>query len=119
MRPAIFNTDWTAPPVTAAAAEAFPALSYDDKAAGQSADSGSSSGSESAAASEAPVTPRAGAFSFAERAMTIAKAMQSDKAFCRRVNTVRVARWRGKHWQRFNAYMREYQRRYRQRKREA
>jgi len=51
--------------------------------------------------------------------MTIAKAMQSDKAFCRRVNTVRVARWRGKHRQRFNAYMREYQRRYRQRKREA
>ena len=56
---------------------------------------------------------------FGERAMTIAKAMQSDKAFCRRVNTVRVARWRGKHRQRFNAYMREYQRRYRQRKREA
>ena len=38
MRPAIFNTDWTAPPVTAAAAEASPA--FDERAAGQSADSG-------------------------------------------------------------------------------
>jgi hypothetical protein len=51
--------------------------------------------------------------------MTIAKAMQSDKAFCRRRNTWALARWRGKHRQRYNEYQREYQRRYRTRKREA
>jgi hypothetical protein len=38
--------------------EAFPALSDDDKAAGQSADSGSSSGRDSAAVSEGPVTTK-------------------------------------------------------------
>ena len=62
MRPVFLNTDWTAPPVTAAAAEAFPALSDDDKAAGQSADSGCSSGSDSAAVSERPRFTKAGAF---------------------------------------------------------
>jgi hypothetical protein len=42
--------------------------------------------------------------------MTIAKAMQSDKAFCRRVKTLRAARWRAKHRERYNAYMRVYMR---------
>ena len=44
--------------------------------------------------------------------MTIAKAMQADKAFCRRRNTWALARWRAKHRQRYNEYQREYQRRY-------
>jgi hypothetical protein len=38
--------------------------------------------------------------------MTIAKAMQSDKAFCRRRNTWAMARWRTKHRDRYNAYQR-------------
>jgi hypothetical protein len=46
--------------------------------------------------------------------MTIAKAKQSDKAFCRRVNTARVARWRAKNRQRYNAYQRKYQARKRE-----
>jgi hypothetical protein len=40
--------------------------------------------------------------------MTIAKAMQSDKAFCRRVKTLRAARWRAKNRQRYNQYMARY-----------
>jgi hypothetical protein len=51
--------------------------------------------------------------------MTIPKARQSDKAFCRRVNTMRVARWRGRHRAKYNRYMRAYMRKYSQRKREA
>jgi hypothetical protein len=51
--------------------------------------------------------------------MTIAKAMQADKAFCRLRNTKALARWRGKHRDRYNAYMARYMRRYRARKREA
>jgi hypothetical protein len=49
--------------------------------------------------------------------MTIAKAMQSDKAFCRRVKTLRAARWRAKNRDRYNAYMRRFMRD--RRKREA
>jgi hypothetical protein len=48
--------------------------------------------------------------------MTIAKAKQGDKAYCRRVNTVRVARWRGRNRQRYNAYMRRYMQKYTARK---
>jgi len=49
------------------------------------------------------------------RRMTIAKARQSDKAHCRRVNKWKLARWRAKHRDRYNAYMRQYMRTYRRR----
>jgi len=116
MRPVFSTTDWTAPPLPPPP----PKPSTTDRpcgSSGQSADSGCSSGKRRS--ERGPGHTKGRGLLFGERAMTIAKAMQSDKAFCRRVNTVRVARWRGKHRQRFNAYMREYQRRYRQRKREA
>jgi hypothetical protein len=54
--------------------------------------------------------------------MTIPKAMQADKAFCRLRNTWAIARWRGKHRAKYNAYQREYQKKYQRRlrrKREA
>jgi hypothetical protein len=49
--------------------------------------------------------------------MTIAKAMQSDKVFCRRVKTLRAALWRAKHRDTYNRYMRGYMRLYRKRQR--
>jgi hypothetical protein len=51
--------------------------------------------------------------------MTIPKAMLADKAFCRRRNSGAIVRWRSKHRDHYNAYMRGYMRRYRARKREA
>jgi hypothetical protein len=49
--------------------------------------------------------------------VTIAKAKQADRAFCRRRNTQALAKWRAKHRERYNAYMRDYMRKYSQRKR--
>jgi hypothetical protein len=48
----------------------------------------------------------------------IAKAMQGDKAFCRRRNTLALARWRANHRKRYNEYMRRYMKEYLARKRE-
>jgi hypothetical protein len=50
--------------------------------------------------------------------MTIAKAKQGDKLFCRRVNTMRVARWRARNRKRYNRSMKLYMRKYLARKRE-
>ena len=49
--------------------------------------------------------------------MTIPKAMLADKVFCRRRHTWAIVRWRSKHRDHYNAYMRRYMRRYRKRKR--
>jgi hypothetical protein len=49
---------------------------------------------------------------------TIAKAMRGDRAFIRKRNSWALARWRGKHRAKYNAYQAVYQRKYRTRKRE-